>query len=565
MLRKTTPLLRNIMRRRLALYGWGWLALAAIGCSSDSGDTASGETPSTPAADVIDDAPAQRDSGGDAPGADVGSGQRDTEGDADVPTPRPYPAATAWGPRSGPGVPPVTFEEDALYRNCATLDGGPEDVSDHHNLLTMYDGWLLMPWAPEFGRGGLTFFDLSDPCAPTVHGTGFSPTMRETHSIGFADRGDRRWAVVNSLTTLNAGGIEFWDITDTSAPAPVSVFNTPDFFYPDAYARVTLSVFWQDPYVYVGAAGNGVFIIDATDPTTPSLLAQFVPEPVYRVGQVQALGSVLVLTGAEVARTTIVDISNPAIPRLVADFTVEDAAGVARDPYFTNLRWPHVFYANKDDGGGLLVYDISEPTSPVRVGESISDGNGGYVMLHEDRAFVGESRFAAMYDISDLAAIEPLARFDLEGDLDTATPIGHLVALSVDDKAARDEGTALAPWSTTPDTAPPRVTGTVPAPGATGVAPTSPIGISFNELVDPVSVFEGSVRIYASDADPALGRVDAFLSAQELLVNLVPVEPLAPATTYTVVVEPDGVIDASGNAVRDRFAFEFTTEPGPDE
>lgn len=546
------------MKLRRALLGFVIFA----GACDDGGDAAQPD-PSIDAGSTASDASDASDATDPPDGAVDGALVEDAPAVVDTaPEPRPYPEPDAWGPREGPGVPPVTFREDELFVNCATLDGGPDDVSDHHNLLTMYDGWLLMPWAPEYSRGGLTFFDLSEPCAPTVRGTGFSPTMRETHSIGFASRGAQRWAVVNSLTTLNAGGIEFWDISDTTAPAPVSVFNTPDFFYPDAYARVTLSVFWQDPYVYVGAAGNGVFILDATTPDAPELLAQFVPEPVYRVGQVQAVGSMLVLTGAEAARTTIVDVSNPRVPRLVADFIVEDAAGVARDPYFTNLRWPHVFYANKDDGGGLIVYDISVPSAPVRVGESLSDGNGGYVMLHEDRAFVGESRFAAMYDISDLTQIEPLARFNLEGDLDTISPIGHLAALSVDDKAARDEGTAIAPWSTSPDTSAPVVTGTIPADGAEDVATTSPIGVSFNELVDPVSAFEGSVRLYASNVDPAIGRVDAFISAQELLVNIVPKQPLAPNTRYTVSVEAGGVIDASGNAVASPLQFEFTTAGG---
>lgn len=491
-------------------------------------------------------------------GAPDGSGDGSSDGSGDVVV-EPFPAPNAWGPREGPGVPAVAFTDEQLGVNCATLDGGDEDVSDHHNMLTIYNGWLLMPWAPEFARGGLTFYDLSDPCAPTVHGTGFSPTMRETHAIGFADRGDRRWAVVNSVSGFNVGGIEFWDVTDTSAPFPVATFETPDFFYPDAYARVTLSVFWQDPWVYVGGAGNGVFIIDATDPETPVLVNQYVPEPVYRVGQVQAVGSMLVLTGAEVARTTVLDVSDPRTPRLVSDFVVEDSGGEVRDPYFTNLRWPHVFYANKDGGGGLLVYDIDDPTAPELVGENISDGNGGYVMLHEDYAFVGESRFAAQYDLRELPAIPEVRRFDLEGDLDTATPIGHLLMLSVDDDALANEGTAIAPWDTAPDSRGPAVTGSVPADGATDVALTSPLGISMTELVDPASVFAGSVRLFRSDQEPDAGRVEAWITSQEQLISIVPKASLDPLTEYTLLLPVDGVIDASGNDMEAEWRIQFTT------
>ena len=94
--------------------------------------------------------------------------------------PGPFPAPSDWGPNAGPGGPSSSFEEGELYVNCATLDGGELDRSDHHNLVTMFDGFLLMPWAPEFGAGGISFFDVSDPCAPSMVGAGFSPTMRES-------------------------------------------------------------------------------------------------------------------------------------------------------------------------------------------------------------------------------------------------------------------------------------------------------------------------------------------------------------------------------------------------
>jgi len=101
--------------------------------------------------------------------------------------PGPYPAPNAWEPNNGPGAPTVTFASDEIGVTCAYLDGGDFDTTDHHNLVVMYDGYLPMPWAPEFGsRGGVTLWDISEPCARVVRGSGISMTMRETHSIGFA-------------------------------------------------------------------------------------------------------------------------------------------------------------------------------------------------------------------------------------------------------------------------------------------------------------------------------------------------------------------------------------------
>lgn len=78
----------------------------------------------------------------------------------DMQPPRPYPDPGAWPPNVGPGGPNTLFGADDLYQNCTFLPV-PDDTIDHHNLVVMYDGYLLMPWAPEFGiQGGLTFFSL---------------------------------------------------------------------------------------------------------------------------------------------------------------------------------------------------------------------------------------------------------------------------------------------------------------------------------------------------------------------------------------------------------------------
>lgn len=477
--------------------------------------------------------------------------------------PGPFPAPDAWR-QTGPGGPQVSFGADRLYAHCAYLDGGEMDTSDHHNLVVMYDGYLLMPWAPEFGGGGLTFWEFTDPCDPVVVGTGYSGTMRETHSIGFSSLGGR-WAVVDQLTLalLGGGGIQFWDVSDPSAPSAVADLELEGFAYPDAYMRVSLSVFWQVPYVYVGGAENGVWIVDASDPTAPRYVGRHGFEPVHQVGQVQAIGDLLVVTAAEGARTVLLDISDPEAPRPIpgGDFLARDAAGQPREAYFTNFIGGHVYYANKDGGGGLLVYDIRDPRAPVFAGSHISDGNGGYVFVKEGLAFVGESRFAAIYDVSDPGSIAEIQRLDLEGDLDTATPIGNVVVLSVDDESVPDRASAVAPYATEPDTTGPTTVWTWPTDGASGLRSTSRLGVSFDEMVSVLSAHEGSVRLYRAGEAPDAGRVPTIVSAQEAIVNVHPRCPLDPDTDYVLEVMAGGVADFNGNPVADTTTVRFRTGP----
>ena len=50
---------------------------------------------------------------------------------------------------------------------------------------------------------------------------------------------------------------------ETGIPAGV-LRSYSGFYYPDAYKLVTLSVFWQHPWVYVAGADNGVYVVDAS-------------------------------------------------------------------------------------------------------------------------------------------------------------------------------------------------------------------------------------------------------------------------------------------------------------
>ncbi len=494
-----------------------------------------------------------------------GGGPADAGADAqpDAAWGGPYPEPGAWGPNAGPGGPTRTFTAAELYQHCAYLDGGARDISDHHNLAVMYDGYLLLPWAPEFGRGGLTFFDISDPCAPTVAGYGTNDQMRETHSIGFSQHGGR-WAVVNGMTQPGislAGGIELWDVSDVSQPAAVSLMELPGFAYPDAYARVTLSVFWQVPYVFVAGADNGIYVVDARNPRAPELVTQVVFEPVLRAGQVQVIGNLLAVTTAEGARTVLMDVSDPADPQPIpgGDFLARETdGGSAREAYFTNLVGHHIYYARKEGGGGLIVYDIADPTQPTWAGALASDGNGGYVFLHEGFAFTGESNFAAIYDVRDPAAITEVTRLNLTGDLDTMVPIGNVVVLSVDESADENHGSAIAPWQLEPDTAPPVALWAWPAPDAVDLPATTRLGLSFNEFVDPRSAFAGSVRVYRQGAPPDEGRVDGWVSAQETIVNFVPYTAFERGTTYVLELPAGGVADVNGNALDTPFTMTFT-------
>jgi hypothetical protein len=556
----------------LALPACGGGDPPATGGDASSGADTSGDAPTTggPGSAPTDPGTGETGETGEGSSGEGSSGEgssgesSDTGDDPGV----PYPEPGAFPPNHGPGGPTGSFAPDQVGVECAALDGGMDgdlgdgeqhDTFDHHNLVVMFDGYLVLPWAPEYGiNAGVTLFDFSDPCAPTAVSSTQSNEMRESHSLGFASVGERWYMVVDQMSSPFAGGVEFWDVTDPTDIQPVSRLEVPGFFYPDAYQRVTLSVFWQAPWVYVAGADNGIFVIDAKDPMNPVLAHQYKFDPVLRAGQVQVIGNLLMTSAAEGKRTALLDVSKPDFPQPIPG----GEFAIAREAYFSNVGGGYAYYAPKEGGGGLEIVDLHDPTKPAQIADYSSGGNGGYVFVKDQYAFVGESDFANIYDISDLTAPVELMQLDLTGDLDTITPIGNVAVLSVDDKADKDRGSIVVPYQEDADDVAPSVTWVWPADGAAGLAVTSRVGVTASEMIDVKSAWTGSVRLYETDTDPARTRVDGDISVQENIVNFSPRAPLKPGTSYTLEIPAGGLRDYSGNPTAEAFTSTFTTAGG---
>ncbi len=464
-----------------------------------------------------------------------------------VPNPGDYALA-------GPGGPAIPFAANALDVACAALTGGPEDV-EHHNLVGMYDGWLVMPWAPESGGGGVTLFDISDPCAPTKIGETFAPLMRESHTLAIAKVGERTILAVDAHHDNDHGGIGFWDLTDPTAPLWLSDLEIPDYNYPDAYFRVALSTFWQGDLLFVSAGFNGVLTVDVSDPEHPEILSQWT-EVAFMAGSFHVIGNLAMASTAGLSRTILWDVGDPEDWQLLADWSVSDADGRPHPYYFANIGGRYALFARKDGGGGPVVYDIADPTAPTLVSAmDAPEADGGYVFRHHETLFQGESNYGARYDFTDPAAPVELSRIDMSGDFDTLTPIGNVAIASVDEGADPGLATLVFPWSEAVDTRGPTVELTSPIDGEAWVPVTGRIGLSFDEQIEPVSVHAGSFRVWSQDGKAVSGR----FYGQESLANFVPDAPLRADTTYLVEIPIGGIADVSGNPTTATLTFTFAT------
>ena len=485
----------------------------------------------------------------------AGCGPRDLP--VDVPDPTVFPDPDAWGTTEGPGGPSRVFTTEELGQPCGFVVGGEGDA-EHHNLVVMYDGYLVHPWAPESGGGGISLLDFSDPCAPQVVGQGWADGMRETHTLAFGEVEGRSYLAVDYHEALAVGGVGLWDITDRSAPVWVSELATPGYHYPDSYLRVTFSNFWLGDVIYVSAAFNGVHVVDASDPLDLRLVNTVTFEGLpHLVGSFTVVGDLAIAASAGTSRVVMLDVSDPwnPVPIPGGDLSISGTEGEDVEYYFSSVGGTYAFFARKDAGGGPVVYDLTDPSAPEKIGEVFTaDGDGGYVYRQSDRVFLGDSNFASIYDFRE-ETLSEVARYEGPGDLDTLSPIGNVAVLSVDSGGAPGEASGVWPFEREPDRVPPRIELARPAPGSTWVAPTTSIGVSFDEWVEHASVFEGSFRVVDSWGQQVPGR----FNTQESIVNFTADEPLVEDQVYTVTVPAGGITDVSGNPTVEAFSWQFST------
>ncbi len=478
------------------------------------------------------------------------------------PEPYTYPDVDAARPTlRGGGGPTTDFAEDALWEHCAYLRGDDEHEYDHHNLVMPYRGHLVLPWSPEFGSGGLSLFDMSDPCDPVKEGEGWAQLMRETHALGFLHLPEGEDHPGDYAATNGTLGIQIWDLTTLESPEELVYLQLPDIFYPDSYARPVLSLFWAHPWLYVAGADNGVYVVDTRDPGNPELASRYTWDPPLRAAGVFVIGDTLLVHAAEGTHVAMLDVSDPSDPQPIpgGEFHTADGDGETWEAYHGNVAGDLALFARKESGGGVMVYDWSDPSDPFYLGDVWTEGgNGGYVFYDEGYAFTGESHWGKVYDLRDLDDITEVGTGSLAGDLDTNTPYGNVMILSVDDDAEDEQSSAVVPWTSAPDTTGPTLLRVEPEDGQLDVALTSRVGLGFDEPLEPSSVYGGSVRLF----DEQGLAVEGWGSAQENIATFTPKADLRPGTTYTIEVVEGGIEDINANRLEQTWTSTFTTRGG---
>ncbi len=148
--------------------------------------------------------------------------------------------------------------------------------------------------------------------------------------------------------------------------------------------------------------------------------------------------------------------------------------------------------------------------------------------------------------------------FTPSSDLAYSTTYTVTVGTGAQDAAGNPLASAASFGFTTaaaPDILAPTVTGTSPIDGATGVATTASVSVTFSEEMNTTST-EGAFSI-----SPSVSGTFGWNSGSTVL-TFTPSDNLADATTYTVTVDT-GAQDVAGNSLASTTSFNFTTGTPP--
>lgn len=441
----------------------------------------------------------------------------------------------------GPGLPNLSYSSSEVFRPLVILNSDVSGSARGHGTVQMVNGYLFVPFGRDSGAsgGGFSFYDMSNPRAPVKVSQTNVTALREPHGFGFSNSYPGRYVVMQSI-----GGIQFWDITNALAPTLLNSMTLPGIAESD-YALGSWWAFWQAPYVYVGGSGNGLYIVNASDPRNP-VHVKTIPTSVwggFRVGPVFAVGNLLVMTSTDQAGLATMDISDPVNPKLLA--STSSTAG----HYSGIVNGERIVTAGTDNR--LHVYDISNPTVITQVAQSADQGaKGGYVSTQRGFAHAGFSTKYAKIDLASGATAGTGTSNLANRDEDFGTVFGNLVLVGND----HGNGSAIMPHQTGPITGAPVVNMVSPKNNAANQPVSSRIGITLSDQIDLRTVSSSTFIVRPLGGAALAGKY----SGQSGILNFSPDAPLLPGTTYEVVVTAGGMKDDVGLGVA-AFTSRFTT------
>ena len=226
--------------------------------------------------------------------------------------------------------------------------GEVSDVAVQGSLLAVATDTTLHPEAET----GVRVYDLADPGTPLLRGS-IPATQDNAHTLTFGESG-----ILYLASTLNAW-IAVYDVSESGSPRSVSSLRLPQ---PSSVHDQT----WANGQLWI-AYTTGLAVADTTDPANLELIGVLPaswPDAFVHNLWPTADGLSLAMSEEAVSGSLrVVDIRDLNDMQIVAEVETAPEHSI----HDVVVRDHYAFAAWYTDG--LLVWDLSDPTAPVLVGQ----------------------------------------------------------------------------------------------------------------------------------------------------------------------------------------------------
>jgi hypothetical protein len=233
--------------------------------------------------------------------------------------------------------------------------------------------------------GALDIYDISAGSWPQLVSTFVAP-----------QGGTGATAVSGNILVTGQAAVSIYDISSPLSPGLLASVPIPNYF---------VDVRFYGSLVYVACSGFGLKIIDISTPSAPKELGSLAIAG--GCTSLASTGSFVLLThqGGNIA---IVDVSDPLAPRQVNDVTLMyyGPGGSSNSGYDIEIAGNYAYVA--EGTGGLIVLDITNPTSPLdkgHVAPTTTLQDYAYVAVQGEYAYVSRTNHTlSLIDVSHPAA-----------------------------------------------------------------------------------------------------------------------------------------------------------------
>jgi hypothetical protein len=243
------------------------------------------------------------------------------------------------------------------------------------------------------GKGGITsnggitvsngLLDVNSPNSPKMVAWQYLDTSGNTADVYVAGK-------FAYYTSQNNNGIYIQDISDPKNPKVVG-----STFHATKLRNATkLFVMGRYAYVTLGNPGDGLAVVDVSNPTVPTTTGYITNAALGGASGIYVSGKYAYIAATGNNGIAVVDISNPSAPRVVSSLSDGVHYGGVNTIYVAGKY----AYTNDDWNHALAVTDISDPYNPTLVG------------------YTSHTKyFGGVYEIKVSGRYAYLSNFDLNG------------------------------------------------------------------------------------------------------------------------------------------------------